>query len=269
MTLSFRNRTLKSIFITAILAFIVLSFYITMGFYTNRFSANTELLRIIPIFSTQYMAVLSSIVILVVYVIIVSTIIFFLFQKIQSSEVIYFSIFLVSCLFEALRFVILYISLTGLYSDVLLVSARAIFFAQTCAPLSFLIAAIFLGRKQEDNIERFCSLVFAASIICSFFMPFNTGTVTSNGMLTYGFMTQINIMRILLAILAFCCFLINCTANETAELKGAAYGYLVLYLGYLLLTVSDNFLLFSVGFTLLGTGTFLFIKSLHRYYLWK
>ena len=55
---------------------------------------------------------------------------------------------------------------------------------------------------------------------------------------------------------------------DNKEYKTASNGYLSLVFGYLLLTQTDSILALALGIILLFSGTFLFLKNLHRYYKW-
>lgn len=217
-------------------------------------------------FLTKYnfTAVIISIFLFLLYTTIVFLFINVEFEKTQSTEIIYFAVFLIGCVLESVRICIPLLNLWDSSIYFLMFCTRLIIFARTIAPLALLISVVCSATEYRQYVEQNLLLMTIVSIILALMVPVNSTQLLPTGCYPYNYGL---LLRIILISLTFISQIFKNVINKT---KGIAMplGMALLSIGYLMLLESYSYLFTGIGFTAIMTGTFIYLKDLHRQYLW-
>jgi hypothetical protein len=215
----------------------------------------------------RFGAVILSLFIFLVYVSASVYYIYLQFEKTQSTEIIYFSLFLCGCLTESVRLCIPLFDLWHSLSSFLLFTGRIVLFGRTLAPLALLFDAVFSGTEQRQYVERNLIILIVVSIMTALLIPLDTAVVLPNCCVRWGEGRTFLIVRILILAATAVSLFINSFILGNKE--KAPYGFLVLAAGYEICCYASAYPAAAAGAILLFSGTAVYLGSLHRQYLWK
>lgn len=214
----------------------------------------------------SFRAVILSIFTMALYVVISSFFLFIEFEKTQSTEIIYFSMFLVGCLTEIMRLSLPIFNLWDSYSLFFMFCGRIIVTGRVLAPASLLFMAIASGTEQRQNLERNLIIITAASFLTAVIIPLNTATISPLCVVEWGYAKLFFVVRILiLCTTALSLLIVNATNGGR---KRTAFMFLFLATGYIILCSAQNYLSFTAGAALLLGGSTAFLNQIHKMYLW-
>lgn len=271
MTIRTRNR------INFFLIFISLSVIASIGillpfhFFSGKLSVPTDIpyTQLQNFFLTRFnfFAVLISIAVFPVYAFIMLLYMNIEFEKTQSTEIIYFSIFLIACLIEPVRLTFPFNNLWHAETSLSLFSSTLTMFGRILATLSLLFAVIYNKTESRQYVEQNLLLLFVVSIYISILMPFNTQNALPLCHLDFGYNTVFIYSQLALFAAAILTQLIP-FLQDTKQ-HPFPFGMILLCGGYTCLCNTYNFLLLIAGTALLFTGSISYLKALHTMYLWN
>lgn len=222
----------------------------------------------IPFLPTNFICLMLSFLVLIFYVPVCLYLLLRFFENTQTTEIIFFTGFLIACLAETARFITICLGLWLSFSDMLIFSGKIVLFGRTLAPLSFLCAALLSETAQRQDIERNYTVMIIISIVFAALIPMNTARITSTGLISEGFMNLINTMRFFIIATTFLSFLIHGITKNNSEQKQLALFSLLIYISYALLVSCDNLCFLILGSLGLAGGTYFYFLNLHRLYMW-
>ena len=202
---------------------------------------------------------ISSVFILLIYVI---TSLFYIsvqFEKTQSSEIIYFSLFLFSLLFEFVRIFIPCLNLYDSYSRITSIISRLVLFSHVLSPLSLLYISIQNLPEHRQNVERNLTILLIISAMISVTVPLDSEKMTLTCRLKFGFESEFLIFWGLFTLITFISLLQN-NFSENSKSK-MPLGFLLLAFGYKILCTTPVLISILAGTVLLITGTVIFLKE--------
>lgn len=275
MTLTTRNRMFRfsSIFAAASFAALVTVFIVqlvTEG--THAFPVGTRFTPFFDgfsLFAYNKYAVLASPALTLLYVAVCNLCILKYFEKTHVPEIIYFGIFLLLTAAEGLR---LLTPLFGLWESnprFFAFLSRALFFCRLSSALILLVSALASYAKIETKTNRSDYIIMAFSLMIACLVPVNVLKMRSTCMAPYAYYDTINVLRIGFAVAAALSFYVAGFRGGIGEYKRASIWLIALTFGLLSLQEGDSVARCAFGFALLVTGSALFLRNIHRYYLWK
>lgn len=274
MTLKIRNNLFIILFCISLACVFAAILACTMAFLSHQITPPPALripafLNYIPFAPYHFLATMLSIAVLVFYVPATFFLVYRAFENTQSSEIIFFAGFLLSCLCEGARILIPLYGLGESFSQLQFFCGRILLVGRILAPLSLITAAIMSDIGQRQDIERNFMIMIAVSTMFALLIPLNTAQLTSSCTIYWGFPRLIGIIKTVLSLTAVLSFLVNGIKHDSREMKKSSLAVLVLLTGYQLLAMSDNFLFLAFGTLLLVGGTYYLLASLHTLYMWK
>ena len=274
MTLKTRNNFIKLFFALSVVFVAGCSAVFFVSLSKNMILNPPDLripafLQNMPFVKKSFVATMLSFPVLILYVPVCFYLLVRFFENTQTSEIIFFTGFLIACLAEAARFVTICLGLWQTFSNSLVFAGNIVLFGRTLAPLSFLCAALLSETSQRQDIERNYVIMITVSVVFAAIIPMNTARIASTGLVTEGFMKLINILRFLLLLTATASFLIHGIKKSNIEYKRLAASSCLLIFGYSLLVSCDSFLFLILGTLALYAGTFKYLKFLHKMYMWN
>ena len=128
----------------------------------------------------SFIATIAAIFIFALYALFAVVYLHIEFEKTQSTEVIFFALFLIGCFAETVRLCVPLFNLWHELSAFLLFTGRTVLFARTLAPTALLFDAIFSGTEARQHVERNLVILIMVSVMISMLMPLNTAIVLPN-----------------------------------------------------------------------------------------
>ncbi|WP_294428183.1 hypothetical protein [uncultured Treponema sp.] len=274
MTLRTRNKFIKFFLISSIVFFslMLLTFIFSI---INRSLIIPPDFRIpdflnhIPFMKTSFIALMLSFLVLGLYVIACFYLLIRFFENTQTTEIIFFTGFLIACMAESARFITICLGLWQTFSNMLIFAGNVVLFGRTLAPLSFLCAALLSETTQRQDIERNYIIMVTVSVVFAAIIPMNTARISSTGLVTEGFIILINIFRVMLLLTSVISFFIQGIKKNSSEYKHMASSLCVLLLGYSMLMDCDNFVFFALGTAGMLIGTYRYLLYIHKLYMWS
>ena len=269
MTLNGRNKLLYTFGIGAILIdTAVLLIFLLRLFLRSSMDFHLDGLNLFEngffsfVFSPNPLTSVFAVAVIALYAPALCLITRYTFEKTQSAEMIYFGIFLLSCLVEVFRLFIPIFNLWHGYSLFLIYIGKFIFTGRLVVVLSFLFAVLFSSEEHIQDADRNLFVIYSIALTFAAIVPVESGSGRTSIMVSTGY------DKIFIAVKLFIVALTAITLLVSKKTK-TAVGFFILYGGYSLLIKAESPFFFFTGITLLLTGTKVYLKSLHDYYLWK
>ena len=222
------------------------------GFYTRGYS---------------FIATIASLFIFALYALLAVIYLSVEFEKTQSTEVIFFALFLVGCFSETARLCTPLFNLWHELSAFLLCTGRIVLFGRTLAPTTLLFGAVFSGTEARQHVERNLVILVVLSVMISMLMPLNTAVVLPNFCIKWGNGEAFIAIRALILAAAILSLFVNARSLGTKE--ASPLGFAAVAFGYEISCYATSYAAASAGGILLFGGTAVYLKSLHRKYLWQ
>ena len=234
---------------------------------TPRISGAHTFLQDFLLTQCRFLPVVLSIFIFIVYVFVSLLSINVEFEKTQSTEIVYFSLFLIACSFESARLLFPLFALWQRASSAAVLSSRIVIFARTLAPLSLLFASVYGSSEYRQYTEQNVLILFIAALSLAMFAPLNTAEILFVCRIKTGYESMFSIMQfIVLAIAVAAHITKSVVSGKQKKLPAAAA---LISAGYVMVCGASNYLLLAAGSAALILGTFLYLKNLHNKYLWS
>lgn len=208
-----------------------------------------------------------GIIFLLLYITITSFSVWRTFSKTQSSEIVFFLLFLFACFTNSFRLAIPLMHLSISYSRLLLVIGNLTLFSKFLAPLSMLGIAILSEQDQRTNLEQNVIIVLIASLFFAIFIPINTVKIDPSYTVFFGYKRIFyNLVELVSIISVLSVFL---KSKREFLSQNTTIGFLLLDIGYQIMFYCYSLftLILSIGFMI--SGTIIFLYSLHKQYLWN
>lgn len=257
--------------------FISLAVFLTLGIicgiqiYSNNFHVpeNNPYIIMQNSFFTRmnFQAIVISIFALILY-----SFAFFLymdisFEKTQSTEIIYFSLFLTGCLVEGIRILFPLMNLWNSGSVSLIIITKILLSARFFSPLCLLFLVIYSNYESRQYVEQNVVILFFSAAGGAICCPLNTDSILPIGYIQTGLQNQFFGMRIVILLVALISLIIK--AKQSHLNYKFTIGFAFLIIGYLMLIQTYNYALLIFGTAFLVSGTIFFLKDLHSQYLWN
>lgn len=270
MTIKTRNRLNLSLF-TFSLFFILLNIIILgVSLHQKTFSLEIFLNRdTTGNFLTKYnpYCVLFSIYFQIFYVCITSFMLYRVFEKTQTSDIVYIFLFLIACIANSFRLWIPLFNLTNTYSRLLLFCGNAVIFSKLLFPFSLFCSVVMTSAEQRQDLEKNIFILLLVSIFFSQLIPLNTVNSCNNFEIEYGYRGMIKTSEVLVILATLFAQFINNQRKLYTQLT--TIGLACITIGITCLFNTTTILRFIVSFAFLLCGNILYLKELHKQYLWN
>jgi len=211
--------------------------------------------------------VVISIFLLLIYVFISYLYINVEFEKTQSTEIIYFSIFLMGCILEATRLAVPINDLWNSSSTLAIFCTRTVLLGRYISVFSLLLTVICSSQEYRQYVEQNIFILFVISLAISIFFPVNSGKIRNVCIMELGFHHVFQTGQVIIILLTWFSEFLQ---TITKKIKNKTpIGLILLSLGYFILREAFCYLFMAIGFLLLMLGTFIYLKDLHKQYLWN
>lgn len=195
--------------------------------------------------------------------------ILFAFEKTQTTEITFFAACVFIVALEGVRILIPVYSgwmTAGFYISAI---SRVVLFCRLFTTLCLLSSIIFTTGQTSQQIGPSIFLMAFFSFSLVNVVPFNSANLSTSFFIIPGYSQMIFLFMGVLGLLSSVSYLVQGKLRNAKEYTRAAGGILLILIGYSLLSFCDSWLFFASGTILLIQGTWLYLKQIHRYYLWQ
>lgn len=270
MTLKTRNNTTLFLFSLSIAALLFFGIFTLHAFRNGTLSMpEIRLEKILSHFYSNKYTFASAMISLFVFVLYASSVsiyFFITFEKTHSTEIIFFSIFLIGCMTEIFRVMIPLFDLWHNFSQLSTISGRTVFFGRMISPLGLVATSIASGDDQRQNTEQNIAICYAVAIITAMIMPLDVVHVSQVCMFSWGHNSLFSTVRVLMVFVAALSQFLNVHFNGSSVV--CAIGFSILCIGYLISCATFSIFTLVAGTVMLTAGTVVYLNMLHKQYLW-
>lgn len=262
MTIRTRNKALQTLFIICIILIIASAALLIRSMIIKHVLPGPFEVK-----GYQRGAVIASAFLMLLYAAAASRLMLVQFEKTQSTEIVYFVLFLIAVLNDTARLCVPFFGLWKTASSAVNAIGRTVLFGRILAPLSLICAAAFSDPRERTNTNRNITLLFALSVAVSIAIPINTAVMEQNFAPRWGEGQVVSYAMAAILITAVLSFFIS-SYTQGQGFRSAIF-VLMLIVGYVLLCNALTYFTAVIGGAALFLGTALYLTELHKQYLWK
>lgn len=189
------------------------------------------------------------------------------FEKTQSTEIIYFVMFILAVFMEHHRLLIPFLNSWENATNLEIFVTNTLIFGRTVAPLSLLFSVIYSNTENRQYTEQTLIGIAVFSLFIAQLVPTNTNIVLPIGALRIGFGKMIYLMLVIVFIVAIISQFIKKTLNHNNPKLLVSFTLMII--GYFILIQSFSILTTVLGTVPLYIGTYKYLRTLHSQYLWN
>jgi hypothetical protein len=276
MTITTRNRffaagivvSLIALAVAASAAFFAISVYPEAGNEAIRRPAGLlQIFAVRFLRPSPYVSYLTMIV-TVIYAFVTLIFIYYFFEKTQSSEILFFSLFVMSLAFEAIRILVPLWKVYGFPGVFLVISTRALLFFRYLGLFSLFIASVYASGLGEQKQENSIFILILVTLTLALMVPVDGLSWDSTLVPVFGHSTMFRMVDMGITGITVISFLIGSYTRGTKEYIRIGIGSFLVFWGRAVLFSSDTWVTPFPGLMLLVLGTWLVCAQLHRVYLW-
>ena len=264
MTLRTRNRTFLIFFFISLAVLILMAgLFAYKTLYSQIFMPENAVRETIIFarFPQSYFATVAAIFFLGLLTPIIILWTRYQFEKTQADETLFFMCFLFGCMMELIRICFLFIPLKSSYL-VMENLTRLLSGGRTIAFLSLFFSALFSAPMYRTRLEQNIVLMLLTSISMGIIIPLKSIVQLSTFSLMAG-TGLFSVSKTILMILTLAVMLKNIFMDEFSRNILEPIGYLLMMLGYNLLTKCDTWACFIAGAVLFPLGITIYLIRLH------
>ena len=272
MTIKTRNRLNISLFIFSLVFLAANIVILLLSIYKKTFPANLNLYISADetgSFLIKYnpLIMLISLYFQIVYVCITSFMLYRVFEKTQASDISFFFVFLIALIANSVRIWIPLFNLGSTYSTLLAFCGNCVLFSKLLVPLSLLFSVVMSNTEQRQDLEKNIFILLLGCVFFAQIIPLNTANLCHNFEVDYSYRTVIKTFSILVIAATLIALFFNNRSRLYTQFTTIGLG-LICTGTYVLFNASTPVLLL-LAFILLLTGNILYLKELHKQYLWN
>ena len=271
MTIKQKNRLIfVLIFIAMALLLTSITFFV-LGLYTKTLALPISLPQVsLPnlfLFRYNFFCPFIAVFTLLTYMIISLIIMNIEFEKTQSSEIIYLTIFFIGILPEAAKLIFPILNLWNSNQSIAIYATRFILIGRMISVLSIFFASTCSKAEYRQFVERNIFIILAISFIFGLIYPVNTNVILPEGRFAWGMPVMFTTSYIAIFLLSFISQIIYASRENSNYCL--PFGLLLISAGYYVLCGAWNFFAITTGFLSLAAGTILYLGRLHHIFLWN
>jgi hypothetical protein len=276
MTLSVRNNCFKAGIILAFLslAAIVAAVFVVIPAYPE--AASEAVRRSTGMFrgfldnlgpSAPYVPFVSTVG-AVLYSFMSIILIYFLFEKTQSQEILFFSLFVISLAVESVRIVIPLKIVYKFPAVYCVMAARTLIFSRYFGLFSLFASSVCAAGLEAQKQRNIIIAIVLTALAIAMGIPIDSLTWDSCLTMLTGYNKMFTIIEGGLLFFTVISFFIAAYNRGSGDYTFIGLGSLLVFAGRDLLLYADAWLIPFPGLLILAAGTWFFCTRLHQIYLW-
>ncbi len=220
------------------------------------------------VFPSHYLAA-AGIGLCALYSALVLGFILYSFRKTVSSEIYFFSFWVLTVGLEVLRLSVFDLAAGGGSVYWQTAATKALLCARYAGYLSLFASGLYAAGFRNEKLGASEAVIVAISFGLATAMPVDTGAFAPTLELRAGYLGINSILVIVVALVTVADFLYAAHSTGEAAYRAVALGVAIFLVGHRLLMTEWNPFGMIAGFVLLVAGSWLFVSRLHSYYLWQ
>jgi hypothetical protein len=194
--------------------------------------------------------------------------IYFFFEKTQSPEIVFITLFVLSFSFEIMRLITPLQKTWVVPSLYLLLASRALLFGRLFGIFSLFAASVYAaGLEIQKQLNVILIAVFI-SLVISLGIPVDILSWDSSFSMVNGYLSLFRLMETAVFLITIASFFISAWSRGTPEYGAVGLGSFLAFIGRNLLLSSDTWISPLPGILFLAAGVWLISTKLHKVYLW-
>ena len=191
------------------------------------------------------------------------------FKKTPSLEIVFFGLFIISCMLEQVRILIPLAWRNNTYAGIFYVEAKILMTARILGPLSLFFSFSFNKADQRQNMERNALILITVSILGGVLFPIDSNKITSTFTVLWSCRTVFGFFRLFLFLATLSLISVDILVKKNSDLKMVLIGFIILYAGYHSLQNTDCWSKFAVSAVLLSYGSYKYLSAVHELNVWQ
>jgi len=191
------------------------------------------------------------------------------FRKTVSSEIFFFSFWVLSLGLEALRLLVLRLAGGGYAVGTVIFVSRLVLGFRLAGLLSFFAASLYAAGFRNEKLGSALAVICFAAMTLAWAMPIDTGVHETGFLLRPGYRTMAVALAAVLALATVLDFFYASFSTGEHSYRVVALGAGLALAGQALVLAMWQPLAMLAGLALLFLGSWLLVSRLHAYYLWQ
>ena len=211
---------------------------------------------------------LVSVIVSVVYALAASALVFYFFEKTLAPEILFFDLFALSFVFEAVRVMPPLGRMHPLPSVILVLGGRLLIFGRFFGVLSLFASSVYAAGLDIQKQGQIIAAMIIAVLVVALRVPVNSQSWDSTMTMLSAYAPMFRFAQDALIGITVLGFLVAAQVRGTGEYLYVALGAFLAFLGRDLLIGADTWVTLVPGALALAGGTWFITVRLHRVYLW-
>jgi hypothetical protein len=205
---------------------------------------------------------------IVLYSLIGITLIYFLFEKTQSQEILFFSLFVISLAAESVRIVVPLKVIYEFPAVYCVMASRTLVFSRYFGLFALFASGICAAGLEAQKQRNTIIIIALTALAIAMGIPVDGLSWDSSLIMLTGYTTMFTIVEGGLLFFTVVSFFIAAYDRSSRDYIFIGIGALLAFAGRNILLYADAWLAPFPGLLALGAGTWFFCTRLHQIYLW-
>jgi len=194
--------------------------------------------------------------------------VYYFFEKTQSPEIFFVTIFAASFAPEALRLLLPLSRVYEIPSLYILTASRVTLFGRYFGIFSLFTASIYAVGFKAQQQRNVVMIIAVITLIITLGVPIDTGAWDSSLNLISGYVAIFRLIEAGAFLTTALSFFIAAWSRSSREFIVIGAGSVLAFMGRHILLYADAWAALPIGMLLLAVGTWLICTKLHKIYLW-
>jgi hypothetical protein len=204
----------------------------------------------------------------VIYALVTIILILYYFEKTQSPEILFVSLFVISLAFECIRVMVPLKAALAFSNEYLVMTTRVLVFGRFFGLFSLFAAAVCAAGLRVEKQQDVVVITGAAALIIALGVPIDSLAWDSALNMVLGYRSMFLVVEAGVVLITMVSFFVSAYMRGTGEFFFVGIGAFLAYLGRHILLNADTWLTPLPGLAILSLGTWFICTRLHRVYLW-
>lgn len=191
------------------------------------------------------------------------------FRKTVSSEIFFFSFWVLSLGLEALRLLVLRLATGGQPVGSVIFVSRMVLGFRLGGVFSLFAASLYAAGFRNEKLGSSLAVIFFVALTLAWAMPIDTGVHETGFLLRPGYRTMAVVLAAVLALATVLDFFYASFSTGELSYRIVALGAGLAFAGQALVLAMWQPFAVAAGLALLALGSWLLVSRLHAYYLWQ
>jgi hypothetical protein len=204
----------------------------------------------------------------VIYALVSAILIFYFFEKTQSPEILFVSLFVMSLAFECIRIMVPLKTALEFSNEYLVMTARILVFGRFFGLFSLFAAGICAAGLEVEKQQHIVFIIAVAALVIALGIPIDSLAWDSALNMVSGYASMFMALEAGVVLITMASFFVSAYTRGTGEFFAAGAGIFLVYAGRHILFNADTWIALLPGLAVISAGTWFICTRLHRIYLW-